>query len=79
MRKLPTHAREDRWIIMRRYERASTLLTSKPTSRRLGETARRYRRFGSMLDRLLHHGHVLKNVALAVGALKLRFHGWSAQ
>jgi DNA replication protein DnaC len=45
---------------MRRYERASTLLTSnRPVEdwgKLLGDTAS----VGSMLDRLLHHGHVLK-------------------
>lgn len=61
MRKLPQSAAEDLLeIIMRRYERASTLLTSnRPVDdwgKLLGDTAA----VGSMLDRLLHHGHVLK-------------------
>lgn len=61
MRKLPTTAAEDLLeIVMRRYERASTLLTSnRPVEdwgKLLGDTAA----VGSMLDRLLHHGHVLK-------------------
>ncbi len=61
MRKLPLTAAEDLLeIIMRRYERASTLLTSnRPVEdwgKLLGDTAA----VGSMLDRLLHHGHVLK-------------------
>jgi DNA replication protein DnaC len=61
MRKLPLTAAEDLLeIIMRRYERASTLLTSnRPVEdwgKLLGDTAS----VGSMLDRLLHHGHVLK-------------------
>ena len=61
MRKLPTSAAEDLLeIVMRRYERASTLLTSnRPVDdwgKLLGDTAA----VGSMLDRLLHHGHVLK-------------------
>lgn len=61
MRKLPLTAAEDLLeIIMRRYERASTLLTSnRPVEdwgKLLGDTASA----GSMLDRLLHHGHVLK-------------------
>jgi len=47
-------------IIMRRYERASTLLTSnRPVDdwgKLLGDTAA----VSSMLDRLLHHGHVLQ-------------------
>jgi DNA replication protein DnaC len=61
MRKLPLTAAEDLLeVIMRRYERASTLLTSnRPVEdwgKLLGDTAA----VGSMLDRLLHHGHVLK-------------------
>jgi len=61
MRKLPLTAAEDLLeIIMRRHERASTLLTSnRPVEdwgKLLGDTAA----VGSMLDRLLHHGHVLK-------------------
>ena len=61
MRKLPLTAAEDLLeIVMRRYERASTLLTSnRPVEdwgKLLGDTAA----VGSMLDRLLHHGHVLK-------------------
>lgn len=60
MRKLPQTAAEDLLeIVMRRYERASTLLTSnRPVEdwgRLLGDTAA----VGAMLDRLLHHGHVL--------------------
>jgi DNA replication protein DnaC len=61
MRKLPLTAAEDLLeIIMRRYERASTLLTSnRPVEdwgKLLGDTAA----VSAMLDRLLHHGHVLK-------------------
>jgi DNA replication protein DnaC len=61
MRKLPATAGEDLLeIVMRRYERATTLLTSnRPVEdwgKLLGDTAA----VGSMLDRLLHHGHVLK-------------------
>ena len=61
MRKLPPTAAEDLLeIVMRRYERASTLLTSnRPVDdwgKLLGDTAA----VSSMLDRLLHHGHVLK-------------------
>ena len=60
MRKLPLTAAEDLLeIIMRRYERVSTVLTSnRPVEdwgKLLGDTAS----VGSMLDRLLHHGHVL--------------------
>jgi DNA replication protein DnaC len=61
MRKLPPTAAEDLLeIVMRRYERASTLLTSnRPVEdwgKLLGDTAA----ITAMLDRLLHHGHVLK-------------------
>ena len=61
MRKLPLTAAEELLeIIMRRYERASTLLTSNRPVEDWGETAGRQRRCHAMLDRLLHHGHVLK-------------------
>ncbi len=61
MRKLPLTAAEDLLeIVMRRYERASTLLTSnRPVEdwgKLLGDTAA----VSAMLDRLLHHGHLLK-------------------
>ena len=61
MRKLPLTAAEELLeIIMRRYERASTLLTSnRPVDdwgKLLGDSAA----VTAMLDRLLHHGHVLK-------------------
>jgi DNA replication protein DnaC len=61
MRKLPPTAAEDLLeLIMRRYERASTLLTSnRPVDdwgKLLGDTAA----ISAMLDRLLHHAHVLK-------------------
>jgi DNA replication protein DnaC len=61
MRKLPHTAAEDLLeLIMRRYERASTLLTSnRPVDdwgKLLGDTAADT----ALLDRLLHHAHVLK-------------------
>jgi len=61
MRKLPPSAAEELLeIVMRRYERASTLMTSnRPVEdwgKLLGDTAA----VTAMLDRLLHHGHVLK-------------------
>jgi DNA replication protein DnaC len=61
MRKLPSSAAEDLLeIVMRRYERTSTLLTSnRPIDdwgKLLGDTAA----VTAMLDRLLHHGHLLK-------------------
>ena len=61
MRKLPLTAAEDLLeIIMRRYERASTIVTSnRPVDdwgKLLGDAAA----VSAMLDRLLHHGHLLK-------------------
>ena len=61
MRKLPATAAEDLLeIVMRRYERASTILTSnRPVEdwgKLLGDTAA----VAAMLDRLLHHAHLLK-------------------
>lgn len=61
MRKLPATAAEDLLeLIMRRYERTSTLITSnRPVDdwgRLLGDTAA----VSALLDRMLHHGHVLK-------------------
>jgi DNA replication protein DnaC len=60
MRKLPQTAAEDLLeIIMRRYERSSTLITSnRPVEdwgKLLGDTAA----VAAFLDRLLHHAHVL--------------------
>src|SRR3981189_3082926 len=60
MRKLAHPAAEDLLeLIMRRYERASTLLTSnRPVDdwgKLLGDTAA----VTALLDRLLHHAHVL--------------------
>ena len=61
MRKLPHTAAEDLLeLVIRRYERASTLLTSnRPVEdwgKLLGDTAA----VTALLDRLLHHAHVLK-------------------
>jgi DNA replication protein DnaC len=61
MRKLPHTAAEDLLeVIMRRNERVSTLLTSnRPVEdwgKLLGDTAA----VTALLDRLLHHAHVLK-------------------
>jgi DNA replication protein DnaC len=61
MRKLPATAAEDLLeLVMRRYERASTLLTSnRPVDdwgKLLGDPAA----VAALLDRLLHHGHILK-------------------
>jgi DNA replication protein DnaC len=72
MRKLPHTAAEDLLeVIMRRYERASTLLTSnRPVDdwgKLLGDTAA----VTALLDRLLHHAHVLK-CGSAAGARNCR-------
>ena len=61
MRKLPvTAADEVPEIVMRRYERTSTLLTSnrrvEDWSKLLGDGTA----VTAMLDRLLPHGHILK-------------------
>lgn len=61
MRKLPATAAEDLLeLVMRRYEKASTLITSnRPVEdwgKLLGDTAA----VAATLDRLLHHAHVVK-------------------
>ena len=61
MRKLPHTAAEDLLeLVMRRYERSSTILTSnRPVDdwgKLLGDTAA----VTALLDRLLHHAHFLK-------------------
>ena len=61
MRKLPHTAAEDLLeLIMRRYERTSTVLTSnRPVDdwgKLLGDTAA----VSALLDRMLHHAHVVK-------------------
>jgi DNA replication protein DnaC len=61
MRKLPLTAAEDLLeIIMRRYERASTILTSNRPVEDWGKLLGDVAAVSAMLDRLLHHGHVLK-------------------
>ena len=45
---------------MRRYERASTLLTSNRPVEDWGKVLGDMAAVSSMLDRLLHHGHLLK-------------------
>ena len=61
MRMLPRTAAEDLLeIVMRRYERASTLLTSNRPVDDWGKLLADVAAVSSMLDRLLHHGHVLK-------------------
>jgi DNA replication protein DnaC len=61
MRKLPHTAAEDLLeLVMRRYEKTSTVLTSnRPVEdwgKLLGDTAA----ITALLDRLLHHAHVIK-------------------
>ena len=61
MRKLPHTAAEGLLeIIMRRYERASTLLTSNRPVEDWGKLLGDVAAVSAMLDRLPHHGHVLK-------------------
>lgn len=61
MRKLPSTAAEDILeIVMRRYERTSTLMTSNRPVEDWGKLLGDSAAVSAMLDRLLHHGHVLK-------------------
>jgi DNA replication protein DnaC len=61
MRKLPLTAAEDLLeIVMRRYERASTLLTSNRPVEDWGKLLGDVAAVTAMLDRILHHGHLLK-------------------
>jgi DNA replication protein DnaC len=61
MRKLPHTAAEDLLeIVMRRYERASTIITSNRPIDDWGKLLGDVPTVSSILDRLLHHGHVLK-------------------
>ena len=61
MRKLPSTAAEDLLeIIMRRYERASTLITSNRPVDDWGKLFGDIAAVSAMLDRLLHHAHLLK-------------------
>lgn len=61
MRKLPLTAAEDLLeIIMRRYERASTIVTSNRPIDDWGKLLGDAAAVTAMLDRVLHHGHVLK-------------------
>lgn len=61
MRKLPHTAAEDLLeIVMRRYERFSTLLTSNRPVEDWGKLLGDVAAVSAMLDRLLHHGHILK-------------------
>jgi DNA replication protein DnaC len=61
MRKLPATAAENLLeLVMHRYERASTLLTSNRPVEDWGKLLGDSAAVSTMLDRLLHHGHVLK-------------------
>jgi DNA replication protein DnaC len=61
MRKLPLTAAEDFLeIVMRRYQRVSTLVTSNRPIDDWGKLLGDAAAVTAMLDRLLHHGHVLK-------------------
>jgi len=61
MRKLPLTAAEELLeLIMRRYERASTVVTSNRPVEDWGKLLGDAAAVSAMLDRLLHHGHLLK-------------------
>src|SRR4030088_2305847 len=61
MRKLPLTAAEDLLeIVMRRYERASTIVTSNRPVEDWGKLLSDVAAVSAILDRMLHHGHVLK-------------------
>jgi DNA replication protein DnaC len=61
MRKLPHTAAEDLLeLVMRRYERASTLITSNRPVDDWGKLLSDTAAVTAMLDRLLHHAHILK-------------------
>lgn len=61
MRKLPATAAEDLLeLVMRRYERASTLITSNRPVEDWGKLLGDVAAVSAMLDRLLHHAQVIK-------------------
>ena len=61
MHKLgPTAAEELLEIVMRRYQRASTLVASNRPVEDWGKLLGDIAAVTAMLDRLLHHGHILK-------------------
>jgi DNA replication protein DnaC len=61
MRKLPSTAAEELLeIVMRRYERTSTFLTSNRPIEDWGKMLGDSVAVTAMLDRLLHHGHIVK-------------------
>ena len=60
MRKLPSTAAEDLLeLVMRRYERHSTLITSNRPVEDWGKVLGDVAATGALLDRLLHHCHVV--------------------
>jgi DNA replication protein DnaC len=60
MRKLPATAAEDLLeLIMRRYERHSTLITSNRPVEDWGKLLGDVAATSALLDRLLHHCHVV--------------------
>jgi DNA replication protein DnaC len=61
MRKLPTTAAEDILeIVMRRHERTSTIITSNRPVDDWGKLLGDVAATSALLDRMLHHSHVLK-------------------
>jgi len=61
MRKLPPTAAEDLLeLVMRRYEKASTMITSNRPVEDWGKLLGDNAAVSALLDRMLHHGHVLK-------------------
>ena len=61
MRKVPATAAEDLMeVVMRRYERASTILTSNREVQDWGKMLADSTAITAMLDRLLHHAHVIQ-------------------
>ncbi len=61
MRKLPATAAEDLLeLVMRRYERASTMITSNRPVEDWGKVLADNAAVTALLDRLLHRGHVIK-------------------
>ncbi|MCP3169629.1 ATP-binding protein, partial [Myxococcus qinghaiensis] len=61
MRKLPATAAEDLLeLIMRRYEKSSTLITSNRPVEDWGKLLGDNAAVAAMLDRLLHHAHVVQ-------------------
>jgi DNA replication protein DnaC len=61
MTKLPLTAAEELLeVIVRRHERSSTILTSNRAITDWGKLLGDADAVSAMLDRLLHHGHVIK-------------------